>query len=230
MPTRLESLLSTLHEFYGPLPAPPRDPFTLFVWEVLSVHSTSHKRDAALAALKRARALTPDAMSRVPQKSLTEGVLLAGPYQDQRLRALKLGTDIFRRTPTLPATIKGPLVAARRVLKGLPQMGEGGAYRMLLFAGDHPILPVDGRISRVAHRLGYGFADGTTARFVRSVREALAKELPSDVDTYRRASVYLDHHGAATCIETDPHCHVCPLSENCPEGQKRLAHGRSPEP
>ena len=29
---------------------PPRDPFTLFVWEVLSVHSTPRKRDAALAA------------------------------------------------------------------------------------------------------------------------------------------------------------------------------------
>ena len=38
---------------------PPRDPFTLFVWEVLSGHSTPRKRDAALASLKRARALTP---------------------------------------------------------------------------------------------------------------------------------------------------------------------------
>ena len=49
--SRLEKLLVRLQTFYGALPAPPRDPFILFVWEVLSVHSTPRKRDAALAAL-----------------------------------------------------------------------------------------------------------------------------------------------------------------------------------
>ena len=51
--SRLQALVSQLQKFYGPLPSPPRDPFTLFVWEVLSVHSTPRKRDAAFAALKR---------------------------------------------------------------------------------------------------------------------------------------------------------------------------------
>jgi endonuclease-3 len=228
--SRLASLLESLRAFYGTLPPPPRDPFTLFVWEVLSVHSTAHKRDAALAALKRARALTPDAMSRVPQKSLTEAVLLAGPYQPQRLQALKTGVDIFRRKPDLPATIKGPLAAARRALKGLPQMGEGGAYRMLLFAGDHPILPVDARVARVARRLGYGVDQGGFAKLAKSVREALTNELSSEAETFRHASIYLEHHGAVTCTQSDPHCHVCPIVAECPEGQKRSAPGLSPKP
>jgi endonuclease-3 len=149
----VDSLIDRLEKFYGALPAPPRDPFTLFVWEVLSPHASPQKRDAALAALKRARALTPDAMWRAPQKTLESSVALAGPYLEQRLKALKTGVDIFRRTPTLAATIRGPIVAARRALKGLPQMGEGGAYRMLLFAADQPALPVDARVSRVARRL-----------------------------------------------------------------------------
>ena len=72
--SRLEDLLTSLQAFYGALPPPPRDPFTLFVWEVLSAHSTPRKRDAALAALKRIRALTPDAMWRAPQKKLEESV------------------------------------------------------------------------------------------------------------------------------------------------------------
>jgi hypothetical protein len=70
--SRLEALLNALQKFYGALPPPPRDPFTLFVWEVLSVHSTPRKRDAALAALKRIPALTPDAMRRAPQKKLEQ--------------------------------------------------------------------------------------------------------------------------------------------------------------
>ena len=220
--SRLEDTLDALRKFYGPLPTPPRDPFTLFVWEVLSVHSTPRKRDAALTTLKRIRALTPDAMWRAPQKKLKESVALAGPYAENRLRALRTGVDLFRRSPNLTAVIRGPLAAARRALKPLPQLGETGAHRMLLFAADHPILPVDARVSRVGRRLGYGDASDDFRKQARSVQEALTCELPRSVDAFRRAFSYLSHHGAATCTERDPHCSVCPLLEECPEGRKRV--------
>ena len=219
--SRIERLLGELRRFYGRLPAPPADPFTLFVWEVLSAHSTPRKRDAALGALKRARALTPDAMSRVAQKKLEESVSLAGPYLEQRLRALRIGVDMFRRAPGLPAVIRGPLAGARRALKGLPQMGDGGAYRMLLFAAGHPVLPVDARVSRVARRLGYGEGQSGFAKTARAIRAAVSAELPAEPDAYRRAYTYLNHHGAATCTDADPHCHICPLLKDCPEGRRR---------
>src|SRR2546428_12658069 len=85
--SRLDGLLDALRKFYGALPKPPRDPFTLFVWEVLSMHSTPQKRDAALGALKRIPALTPDAMWRAPQKKLEESGKLAGADGEQRPRA-----------------------------------------------------------------------------------------------------------------------------------------------
>ena len=223
--SKLEELIDALQRFYGALPLPPRDPFMLFVWEVLSVHSTPRKRDAALAALKRCRALTPDAMWRAPQKKLEDSVKLAGPYTEQRLSALRTGVDRFRRSPRLPSVIRGPLVAARRALKPLPQLGETGAHRMLLFAGDHTILPVDARINRVGRRLGYGQAAADFKKQARSVQEAMSAELKDSIDVYRRAFLYLSHHGAATCTETDPHCSICPLLKQCPEGQKRIGHG-----
>ena len=211
-----------LQEFYGPLPKPPREPFTLFVWEVLSFHTTPWKRDAALAALKRNRVLTPDAMWRAPQKTLQGCVALAGSYGEQRLRALRAGTDMFRRSLWLPAAIKGPVAGARRALKGLPQMDAGATYRMLLFAADHPVLPVDAGVSRVAGRLGYGQPNLAFAKSARSIRAAVARELPPAVDPYRRAFMYLDHHAAATCTERDPHCRVCPLLDDCEEGARRI--------
>src|SRR5260221_4707525 len=128
--SRLERRLGELKHFYGRLPTPPADPFTLFVWEVLSVHSTPRKRDAAMGALKRVRALTPDSMWRVAQKKLEVSVALAGPYLEQRVRALKTGVDLFRRSPKLPAVIPGPLPAARRALEGLPPIGQGVADRV----------------------------------------------------------------------------------------------------
>ena len=162
--SKLQSSVDALERFYGKLPAPPRDPFALFVWEVMSVHATPRKRDAAIALLKRARALTPDAMWRLSQKTLEEIVLSAGPYLEQRMRALRTGVDMFRRTPNLPEVIRGPAKTARRALKGMPQMGEGGAYRMMLFAADQAVLPVDSRVNRVARRLGYGQAHADFAK------------------------------------------------------------------
>jgi endonuclease III len=220
--SKLDDIVAALRKFYGPLPPPPHDPFTLFVWEVLSVHSTPLKRDAALASLKRIPALTPDAMARAPQKKLAESVALAGPYAENRLQALRSGVDIFRRSPNLSAVIRGPLPAARRALKPLPQLGETGAHRMLLFAADHAILPVDARVSRVGLRLGCGEKGGDFRRQSRSVQEAFTREMPPSVDAYRRAFLYLSHHGGATCTEADPHCSVCPLVKECPEGRKRL--------
>ena len=223
--SRLEDLVRALQKFYGPLPQPPRDPFILFIWEVLAVHSTPRKRDAALAALKRIPALTPDSMWRAPQKKLEASVKLAGPYTENRLQALRTGVDIFRRSPGLTATIRGPLTAARRAIKPLPQLGEAGAHRMLLFAADHAVLPADARLTRVGRRLGYGEAHAEFRKLSRSVADAMARELPSSVDAYRRAFLYLSHHGGATCTEADPHCVVCPLLDDCPEGQVRVARG-----
>ena len=220
---RLEQILSALQSFYGVLPSPPQDPFILFVWEVLSVHSTPRRRDQAFAALKRIRALTPDSMARAPQQKLEASVKLAGPYAETRLQALRTGVDLFRRAPDLTRIIRGPLPAARRALKPLPQLGEAGAHRVLLFSADHPILPVDARLARVARRLGYGNGAADFRKHARSVQDALTLELPRSADAFRRAFLYLSHHGAATCTESDPHCVICPLLTDCPEGQKRTS-------
>jgi endonuclease-3 len=176
-----------------------------------------------MSALKRHRALTPDAMWRAAEKRLEDSVRLAGPYLEQRLATLRTGVDIFRRSPNLPKVIRGPLPAARRALRDLPRMGEGGAYRMLLFAGDQAVMPVDARISRVTCRLGYGEKQASFSKTARSVREAITEELPAELGAYRRAYLYFAHHGSATCTEADPHCHVCPLVTDCPEGKSRVS-------
>jgi len=80
---------------------------------------------------------------------------------------------------------------------------------------------VDARVSRVGRRLGYGEAAGDFKKQARSVQAAFARELPASVDAYRRAFLYLSHHGGATCTESDPHCAICPLLNDCPGGQGR---------
>jgi len=222
MSSRLDDLVLKLQKQYGELPSPPTDAFALFVWEILSGHSTPKKRDAAFAALKRHRLLTADSMWKAAPKTLEASVGLAGPYRDQRLLGLRKGVDVFRRNPSLPSIVRGPVPAALGSLKQLPRMtGDSSAYRMLLFAGSNAVLPVDARVSRVATRLGYGDKLADFSKTARSVRQSVAAELGNSVAAYQRAYVYLEHHGTVMCTETNPHCDECPLLAGCPYGKSR---------
>lgn len=219
----LEDRVARLKAFYGPQPSPPRDPFALYVWEVLNMHAAPMKRDAALAALRRIPALTPDSVWKTPLPKLEAALGLAGPYVDERVRALRAGADVFRRDPGMARAVTTSLLGGLRALKRLPSLGRAGSYRMLLFAAGRPVVPVSPALARTAMRLGYGTDEGAAGRQARSVRRALERVLPADLDARRRALLMLEHHAQSTCLEHDPHCHVCPLAPDCPEGQKRTA-------
>lgn len=223
-----DRIIARLRKFYGKLPAPPADPFALFVWQILYNHSTPKKRDASFSGLKRLGALTPDGMWHASPKALAECVHRAGPFGDYRLLALRKGVEVFRRDAGLLETLKGPVPAALRRLKVLPRMsGDGPAYCMLLFAGGQPVLPVNARVARVATRLGYGALGPAFPKIAKSIRQAIGPELGERVTSYRDAYVYFEHHGVATCTETDPQCEKCPLLKDCPFGQNRMLPSRA---
>ncbi len=206
--SRLERLVGELRQFYGLLPTPPADGFRFFVWQVLSYKSTPGQRSSAFNMLLRNRALTPDSMEKLAPKKLQESIALTGSYHDQRLRALKSAIRVFQTHPNLTAAIGRELPVAYEAIGLLPLLdSEKNADRMLLYVGGHRVFPMDEGVGRVVRRLGYD--------------DAPESELPDSLDAYRRACTYLTHHAAATCADTDPHCAVCPLKNDCPYGQDR---------
>ncbi len=196
-------VMDRLERFYGPLPQPPSEPFALYVWEVLGVHTTAARRDAAMSALRRIPALTPDSMGRAPRAKLESAVALSGPYREERLRALVAGVDVFKRHRDLADQLRGDATAARDALALLPYLTSISGQRLLLFAGHHPLLPDDPHLQRVLARL-------------QTASEAVSRELGDVLTAMQRATLYLSHHGRSTCLESDPLCHVCPLRSECP--------------
>ena len=86
-----------------------------------------------------------------------------------------------------------------------------------------PILPVDARVNRVgsAARLRRRRPAISRSRRARSRRRS-TRELPASVDAYRRAFLYLSHHGGADVHGSATRTvAICPLLKDCPEGQKR---------
>jgi endonuclease III len=199
----IAALVDRLERFYGPLPQPPADPFALYVWEVMGVHTTPSRRDAAMNALRRLPALTPDSVGRMARGKLEAAVALAGPYREERLRALTAGVDVFRRHRNLPDRLRADMAEATAALALLPHLTTASAQWMLLFAGGHATLPEDPLLTRVVRRLGTEPA-------------AVTAQLGDVLSTLQRAALYLTHHGRATCVEAVPLCHICPLRPECP--------------
>jgi endonuclease III len=195
-------MIDRLERFYGPLPKPPDDAFALYVWEVLGIHTTPARRDAAMNALRRIPALTPDSMARVARVKLEDAVRLSGPYREERLRALMAGVEVFKRHLDLPEQLRDDVAVARKALSLLPNLTTLSGQRLLLFAGRHPLLPDDPHIHRVVGRFHGGHDD-------------VARESGDVLTAVQRATLYLSHHGRATCLESDPMCHICPLRSEC---------------
>lgn len=200
--------IDRLERFYGPLPQPPEDPFALYVWEVLGVRNTPARRDAAMGALRRIPALTPDSMGKAARAKLENAVARAGPYREERLRALTSGVDVFKRNRDLPKALRSDMVAAREALALLPHLGAISGEWLLLFAGRHAMVPDDPDVRRVLARL-------------HCEPDAAARQLGGVLTAVQRATLYLSHHGRSTCVEADPLCHICPLRADCPSARLR---------
>lgn len=213
--------IAALASFYGPLAPPPGDPFGVFLWSALGMRTTDGRRDAALAALRRIPAMTPDSVRRLGRGRLESIVRLCGPFVDERLMAIETGVDVFRRRRDLGSELAGPLRMAWLAAKDLPHLGEAGAARLLLFTSPHGVVPVDQALCRLAVRLGLTPPRSSARRLVRDTRRALSAALPADISARRQAVLYLAHHAQSTCVEGEPHCGVCPLSLSCAYAKTR---------
>ncbi len=114
-----------------------------------------------------------------------------------------------------------PLPAAKRALRKFPSIGEPAAEKILLFAGIHPVFSMDSNVLRVLLRLGYGKEQKSYAASYRSVREAVASELPGSYGGLIGAYQLLRRHGQRLCRRSDPRCEVCPLRPGCAYGRPR---------
>ena len=230
--------LRTLRDFYGLLPRPPADPFQFFLWEILSTDALPARRDLAWQSLLRIPALTPDAIFRTPVKALADTLGVIGPHRDERLERIRQTTGEFKRHREALHQERlrtGGLLRARRALRGLTHLPRETLDLALLYVAGYAVLPLDDATARVVARLegtaipisegaeGFALKRVRSARGLRTqrrrARKILRSRLPSDLDTYRDAVLYLRHHAQHTCSAVAPHCGICPLLTACVFGR-----------
>ncbi len=213
----LARILGLLERRYGPTPRPiPKSPFEWVLWENVAYLVHDEKRAQAFGELKRRVGLDPRSIAAARPEELQEIVRGMRP-QDRALRlreyaevALELGGGDLR------ALLEMPPAKAKASLKRLPGIGQPGAEKILLFCGAAAVLALESNGLRVLLRIGYGRMDEKNyAAQYRSVREALADELPSGTADLARAHQLLRRHGQETCKSNHPDCEECVLSAVC---------------
>ena len=242
MLSKLEQILETLEETYGPQKlAGPTDPYEMIVFLNCGYPARDGKCAKGFEALKREVGVQPNkllAVSKTKLAKLIRPSVILPAVCAQRLK------DIARRVKNdldgdLAATLQKrmdeakrkagngsaekSLRATKRVLREFPTIGEPSAEKILLFSGLAPIAAVPSAFVDVPIRLFVGEPGKNYAADYVAAREILDSGLPKTFGARQRAYLLLKKHGQEICKRSKPKCEVCPLTARCAHLQAKAA-------
>ena len=222
---------------------PAQSRFEVIVGAFLTQNTAWVNVEHAMRNLRRARALSVDAIRRTPLLKLEQFVRPAGYFRQKadRLKKFVLWLD-ENYGGSLDRMFAQPTAQLREELLALNGIGPETADSILLYAGHHPSFVVDAYTRRIMHRHGLLPAtadyEDIRALFERALRdEPLPKftiaatrdwepHTPSRMSTAERSSAaqnFNEMHGLIVnvgkyhCRKPFPLCEGCPLKPFLPE-------------
>lgn len=205
---------------YGPQHWWPGDtPFEVMVGAVLTQAVAWTNVEKAIANLKSAGALSPEALRRVSHDELASLLRPAGYYnaKSRKLKALVryLGDRFDDDIAIMSAAAPGPL---RAELLGVYGIGEETADSILLYALGIAVFVVDAYTRRIFARLGLAPAKDGYDEY----QQSIARNLSPDAALYGEYHGLIVRHGKEVC-RPRPLCEGCCLLELCPTGRANVA-------
>lgn len=201
-----------------------RDPFLLGTWMILGEHSKKNGQIRAHEALRRAKGITPGQLLDILPEKLNSVCQQAGPYEDARSKKLyQYADDIEDKCgKEFGKLFTKPIPEARTFLEIDLRLGRPFADFLLMYTGA-PVFALDGKILRVASRLGYTKIkpEKDFDKAYKDVQKTFEAESPKkDNDFLLRAHGLLHRLGTDVCTAVLPHCPHCPLLKECPYPKK----------
>ncbi len=197
---------------FGPLNWWPGDTqFEIMVGAILTQNTAWTNVEKAIAAMKAADVMTPQAVLATDIRKLRRLVKSSG-YYNQKADRLKIYSrfvmDGYDGKIDLMAREQTKLMRER--LLALKGVGPETADSILLYALGKPVFVVDAYTRRIFSRLGYLPEDVD----YQSTQEFFTKRLPVDVDLYNDYHAQIVYLGKDYC-KPKPRCEECPLKSLC---------------
>jgi endonuclease-3 related protein len=186
---------------------PGRTCFEVIVGAILTQNTAWTNVARAIANLRRAHVLRPQALAALPTSRLARLVRSSGYYRTKARRVKRFLCFLQARYRLdLSRMFAEPPSSLRKELLAVPGIGPETADSILLYAGNVPIFVVDAYTRRILQRHGLIRPDATYD----AMQALFMRNLPPD------ASLYNEYHALLVAIGKDfcrpvPHCEDCPL-------------------
>ena len=179
-----------------------RNPFLVLVSCILSLRT---KDAVSLAASHRlfAQAQTPQALIRLPQKTIETLIYPTGFYRTKAKQLLALCAILLEK-------YDGRVPSTEKELMALPGVGPKTTALTLSEGFGIPAICVDTHVHRISNRLG--LVKTTT---VEETESALKKLLPEQY--WSEFNKLMVMWGQNICLPVSPKCSICPLLPLCPQ-------------
>ena len=186
---------------------PAETPFEVMVGAVLTQNTAWKNVEKAIANLKQAGLMNPEALHRVTRKRLAGLIRPAGYYNlktDRLKNLVKLVVDNGGGDP--PRLLSRPMDQLRENLLAVKGVGPETADSIVLYAAGYPIFVIDAYTRRVLSR--HNLMNGDAA--YDEMQQWFMDRLPRDARLYNEFHALVVVLGHRHC-GSKPRCDGCPL-------------------
>ena len=152
---------------------------------------------------------TPQDYLNVDIEELQNDIRSIGLYRNKAKNIQKLCQSLLEQ-------FNGQIPSTHKELESLAGVGRKTANVVMSVAFDEPSLAVDTHVERVSKRLGINRSKDN----VTQVEDRLCSIIPKE--RWSRSHHQLIFFGRYHCLARKPKCDICPLLDDCREGQKRM--------
>ncbi|WP_340296682.1 endonuclease III [Staphylococcus coagulans] len=183
------------------------NPFELTIAVLLSAQCTDNTVNKVTHSLFQ-KYHTPEEYLAVDLEELQQDIRSIGLYRNKAKNIQKLSQSLLDQ-------FNGEVPHTHAELESLAGVGRKTANVVMSVAFGEPALAVDTHVERVSKRLGIcRWKDNVT-----EVERRLTSIIPKE--RWTKSHHQLIFFGRYHCLAKKPKCGVCPLFDDCREGQKR---------
>jgi endonuclease-3 related protein len=187
---------------------PAETPFEMIVGAILTQSTAWGNVELAIANLRAAKMLSPQAMLRVRATRLAALIRPSG-YFRQKAKKLKAFVRFLNTTykGSLARMFETPTEELRKQLLDVHGIGPETADSILLYGGNHAVFVVDAYTHRIFERHGitHGRAD------YEKVRAMIEDSIPRQAELYNEFHALIVNTGKNWCRKSVALCTTCPL-------------------
>ncbi|OGO21614.1 MAG: hypothetical protein A2144_04175 [Chloroflexi bacterium RBG_16_50_9] len=203
---KLQIIYHRLMARYGPQHWwPAREPFEVIVGAILTQSAAWINVEKAIANLKNAGALSPEALRCLPHAELARLVHPCG-YYNAKARKLKAFVHWLgeKYQDNLDSLFASDIAGLRQQLLGIYGIGEETADSIILYAANKPSFVIDAYTRRIISRLGLAPHTNSYAAY----QALFMAHLPPDTRLFN------EYHALLVCLAKNV-CLNRPLCQQC---------------